>query len=132
MPALIPAAQRLGQARADRLIQQADSESVAYAKRIGGDSSVRWSHQAGMLQGTVRNLCAELAAYDPEDGSVEVEWRGVHLWVHIRSEQIQANGCDISALLSQRDVEAIVCLAEERQREQWADDAAEVAFRRAA
>jgi hypothetical protein len=100
-----------GQARADKLIAQT---------------------QLSDFNPLVRNLCAEVAMFDPEDGSISVEWKNITLFVHIPSEQIQVNGCDISGLLPRDDVTAILCLAEEAQRQQWVDDAAEVQFRRAA
>ena len=115
IPATMAAAPKLltaGQARAQRLIDRIESQTRGAA-----------IVEVGALRAMVRNLCAELAAFDPEDGSVEVEFNGLHLWVHITSEQIQANGCDISALLSQDDRCAVVALAEEVQREQRIDDA---------
>ena len=82
------------------------------------DAAARSSNEVGELRYALRNKFAELAAFDPEDGSVQVEFRGVVLFVHIQSEQIQANGCDIAALLSPQDRLAVICLAEEAQREQ--------------
>lgn len=123
IPPAIAAARKLltaGQVRADREIAKVDAMSASAGR---GDLSESLAFEAGAFRGVVRNLCAELAAFDPEDGSVEVEYRGIHLWVHITSEQIQANGCDISALLSQDDRCAVVALAEEVQREQRIDDA---------
>ena len=108
MPNLMSTAQRLlqaGQVRANRELAKTEKAP----------------HEVGALRGLVRNLCAELAAFEPEDGSVEIEFNGEQLHVHIQSEQIQVNGRDISRLLSRSDVMAIICLAEEVQRQQMID-----------
>jgi hypothetical protein len=102
-----------GQARAQQLINRIEVQCL-------GQPAVL---EIGALRAMVRNLCAEVAAFEPEDGSIRVEYRGVTLWVHIQSEQIQAGGCDISALLPQADRCAIVALAEEARRQRRIDDA---------
>lgn len=102
-----------GQARADRMLRSIEANS----------NGRHWAEELGALRVTVRNLCAEVAAFEPIDGSVEVQWKGSPLWVHIEDELIQANGYDIAHLLSREDRAAIITLAEEVQFEQWRDDA---------
>lgn len=102
-----------GQARAQKLIDKIEIQCLGKHHVL----------EVGALRAMVRNLCAELAAYEPEDGSVEVEFNGHYLFVHIQSEQIQANGYDISGLLSKDDKAAILCIAEEKQRELMLEEA---------
>lgn len=114
MPNLMSTAHHLlkaGQARADRI--------------IFGATSLDWAEEIGALRATVRNLCAELDAFNPIDGSVEIQWKGSPLWVQIGDEQIQANGYDIAHFLSKEDRCAIITLAEEAQRDRWLGDAIE-------
>lgn len=108
-PAMLAAQRQLGagQVRAQRLIDRIEVQCL-------GQPAVL---EVGALRAMVRNLCAEVAAFDPEDGSIQVEFRGITLFVHLQSEQIQANGCDIAALLSPQDRMAVICLSEEAQRE---------------
>ena len=101
-----------GQARAQRLIDRIESQTAGSAIL-----------EIGALRAMVRNLCAEVAAFEPEDGSIEVVFKGIHLWVHLESEQVQANGCDIGPLLSPSDWSAIASLAEDKRRQQRIDDA---------
>jgi hypothetical protein len=101
-----------GQARAQRLIDRIEAQTTGSAIL-----------EIGALRAMVRNLCAEVAMFDPEDGSIEVVFKGIHLWAHLESEQVQANGCDIGPLLSPGDWSAIASLADEKQREQRIDDA---------
>lgn len=110
IPPAMSAARKLmqaGQVRAQRLLDKIESQ-------CSGSAIL----ELGATRAMVRNLCAEVAMFDPEDGSVQVEFRGVVLFVHLESEQIQANGCDIARLLSPQDRMAVICLAEEAQREQ--------------
>lgn len=100
-----------GQARADRELSRIEAE----AARCGG---LAMAYEAGTLRGLVRNLCAELAAYEPEDGSIEVWFKGGPLHVHPEQEMVQANGYDISSFLSPDDWVAITRLVEEKQREE--------------
>ena len=118
IPPAMSAARKLltaGQVRAQRLLDKIESQCKA---GNGSDRTPYSILEIGALRAMVRNLCAELAAFEPEDGSVEVEFNGHYLFVHIESEQIQANGFDISGLLSKDDKAAILCIAEEKQREQ--------------
>jgi hypothetical protein len=120
MPSLMSTAQRLLQAGQDR----ADRELAKTEKA---------PHEVGALRATVRNLCAELDAFEPEDGSIEVWFKGSPLWVHLAQEMIQANGYDISRFMSEEDKQAVITLAEEKQRDQWLEMAEETrAERRAA
>lgn len=114
-PPAMSAARKLltaGQVRAKRLLDKIESQ-------CSGSAIL----ELGATRAMVRNLCAELAAFDPEDGSVQVEFRGVVLFVHLQSEQIQANGCDISSLLPKDDKAAILCIAEEKAREMMIEEA---------
>ena len=101
-----------GQARADRELAAIDRKVA-----MGG------CHEVGLYRALIRNLCAEVALFEPEDGSVEIEFNGERLWVHIPSELIQMNGADISRLLSKADKAAIITIAEEVQREKRDEDA---------
>lgn len=115
-PPAMSAARKLltaGQVRAKRLISKIEIQCLGKHHVL----------EVGALRAMVRNLCAEVAMFDPEDGSIQVEFRGVVLFVHIESEQIQANGCDISSLLSKDDKAAILCLAEEKARELMIEEA---------
>lgn len=110
IPATMAASPKLltaGQARAQRLIDRIESQTRGAA-----------IVEVGALRAMVRNLCAELALFEPEDGSVEIEFNGERLWVHIQAELIQANGFDISRLLSKADRAAVLTIAQEAQREQ--------------
>ena len=116
IPPAMSAARKLltaGQARAQDLISKIEIQCLGKHHVL----------EVGALRAMVRNLCAELAAYEPEDGSVEVEFNGHYLFVHIQSEQIQANGFDISGLLSKDDKAAILCIAEEKARELMLEEA---------
>lgn len=127
-PPAMSAARKLltaGQARADREIVQVDEMSA----RVGrGDLQKSLAFEAGAFRGVVRNLCAELAAFEPIDGSIEISWKGYPLHVHIQDELIQANGYDIAPLLSKEDRAAILYAAEEKQRDQAAAHAERVAY----
>ena len=124
IPATMAAAPKLlaaGQARAQRLIDRIEAQTKGSAIL-----------EIGALRAMVRNLCAEVAAFDNEDGSVEVEFKGLRMGVLLTGDLaalIQVAGVDIEPLLSDADVSAIVTLAQEVQRQQWIDDAAEVRFR---
>ena len=112
MPVSPAAPKPVGHTRAQRLIDRIEAQTRGAA-----------IVEVGALRAMVRNLCAELAAFEPEDGSVEIEFNGERLWVHIPSELIQANGFDISRLLSKADKAAIITIAEEVQRNQRDEDA---------
>jgi hypothetical protein len=107
-----------GQARAQRLIDRIEAQTTGSAIL-----------EIGALRAMVRNLCAEVAAFEPIDGSIEVQFRGCPLWVHIGDEQIQANGYDIAGLLSADDKATVLGIAAEKQREQWVDEGAEALAR---
>jgi hypothetical protein len=122
MASIMSTAKRLlqaGQKRADKLLTEIDRVSGNVER--GGS----FSYEAGALRGLVRNLCAELDAFEPEDGSIEVWFKGSPLWVHLGQELIQANGFDIAHLLDADTRAAIVTLAEEKQRDQWLECAEE-------
>lgn len=118
---LAPGQFAAGQVRADRELSRIEAE----AARCG---DMRYPHEAGTLRGLVRNLCAELAAFEPIDGSIEISWRGYPLHVHIQDELIQANGYDIAGLLSKEDRVAILYAAEDAQREQMRELSERVAY----
>lgn len=125
-----PVAAAAGQARAQRITDGAGADA---RQRCPGDTDdqrrMSLAYEVGILRGWVGNLCAEVAAFEPEDGSVEVEFNGERLWVHIPSELIQTNGFDLSRLLSADDKASILTIAEGVQRQQWIDAGAEERFR---
>lgn len=118
-PAMSAARQILtaGQARAKRILAKIEAQ-------CSGSAIL----EVGALRAMVRNLCAEVAAFEPEDGSIEVWWKGSPLFVHLDGELIQANGYDIAHLLSPQDRAAVLCAAEEKAREQAAAHAERVAY----
>ena len=123
IPPAMSAARKLmqaGQDRAQRLLDKIESQCKA---GNGSDRTPYSILEIGALRAMVRNLCAELAAFEPEDGSIEVQWKNSPLFVHLKGELIQANGYDIAHLLSPKDREAILCIAEEKQRERAIEEA---------
>lgn len=111
-PPAISAARQLmqaGQARAQRLLDKIEAQ-------CSGSAIL----ELGATRAMVRNLCAELAAFDPEDGSIEVEFKGLTLHVLVagwNATLIQHAGIDIGPLLSQADEQAITHLALDKKRE---------------
>jgi hypothetical protein len=122
MPALIPTAHRLltaGQVRADRLIR---SIEVTHLGR-------HLAEEVGALRATVRNLCAEVAAFENDDGTIPVELDGRPYGVMLTPDgdfdYAQIAGIDVSDLLDSKTQCKLENMARDARREQWAEDAIE-------
>ena len=112
-PPAMQAAQRqlgAGQARAQRLISKIEIQCL-------GQPAVL---EIGALRAMVRNLCAEVAAFENDDGTHEVEFDGITYGVFLtggRFEYAQINGVDVTRLLTRAQQSALEMLAIERERE---------------
>jgi post-segregation antitoxin (ccd killing protein) len=122
MPALMSTAHKLlqaGQARADRLIR---SIEVSHLGR-------HIAEEVGALRATVRNLCAEVAAFENDDGTIAVELDGrpYGVWLDADGnlEFAQIAGIDVSGLLDSKALHQLARLARDARKERWAEDAIE-------
>lgn len=106
-----------GQARAQRLIDRIEIQCL-------GQPAVL---EIGALRAMVRNLCAEVAAYECDDGCISIEYQGRHYGVMLTPDgdfdYAQIAGNDVTDLLPIRARQDMAALARNARAEQWAEDA---------
>ena len=107
-----------GQARAQRLIDRIEAQTSGSAIL-----------EIGALRAMVRNLCAEVAAYECDDGCISIEYQGRHYGVMLTPDgdfdYAQIAGNDVTDLLPIRARQDMAALARNARAEQWAEEAYE-------
>lgn len=118
-PALIAAAPKLltaGQARAQRLIDKIEHQTR-------GNVIL----EIGALRAMVRNLCAEVAAFECDDGSIEIQYAGRPYGVMLTPDgdfdYAQIAGIDVTDLLPIKARLEMAVLARNARDERRVDDA---------
>jgi hypothetical protein len=119
MASIMSTAQRVlqaGQVRADRELRSIEVRNLGK----------HWTAEVGDLRGLVRNLCAELAAFERPDGYIEVWWNAQPFSVCVKDELIEVNGFDITKLLDKDVKAAVLNAAREKKRDDDLQRAEEV------